>query len=155
LAAERLGERGLGVREGLGVDGGVDVDADVAEHDALDARELGERLLVDGAAGVEVAQLAQQLEQAPVGLAAAVADRLEQLGERGVGFERERLRGADLGHPGVHVLAGDAHEVRAVVDAQAVGVELVEQIAGLARVQPFADHRLVAEREPDERVELL
>ena len=143
------------MRERLGVDGGVDVDADVAEHDALDARDLGQRLLVDGPAGFEVAQLAQQLDEPPVGLAAAAADRLEQLGEGAVGFERERLGGADLGHPGLHVLAGDAHEVRAVVDAQPVRVELVEQVAGLARVESFADHGLVAEREPDEHVELL
>ena len=68
---------------------------------------------------------------------------------------RERLRGPHLGHPGGEVLARDAHEVRAVVDAQAVGVELVHQVAGLARVQPLADHRLVAEREPDEHVEVL
>ena len=119
---QRLGERGLGVGERLGVDGGVEVDADVAEHDALDARELGQRLLVERLAGLEVAELAQQLEQPPVGVAAAAADRLEQLGQRRVGLERERLRGAHLGHPGLHVLAGDAHEVRAVVDAQAVGV---------------------------------
>jgi hypothetical protein len=142
------------MRERLGVDGGVDEDADVAQDHALDARELGQRLLVDGAAGFEVAQFAQQFEQSTVGLAAAAADRFEQLGERGVGFERERLGGADVGHPGLHVLAGDAYEVRAVVDAQAVGVELVEQVAGLARVEPFADHRLVAEREPDDHVEL-
>ena len=100
-------------------------------------------------------QLAQELEQPPVGVAAAVADGVEQLGERRVGLERERLGGPDLGHPGLHVLAGDAHQVRAVVDAQAVRVELVEQVAGLARVEPLADHRLVAEREPDEHVEVL
>ena len=47
LADERLGERGLGVRERLGVDGGVDEHADVAEHDALGAGELGQRLLVE------------------------------------------------------------------------------------------------------------
>jgi len=72
-----------------------------------------------------------------------------------VGLEREWLGGADLGHPGLHVLAGDAHEVRAVVDAQAVGVDLVHQVAGLARVQPLADHRPVADREADEHVEVL
>ena len=154
LAAECLGERGLGVRERLGVDGRVDVDADVAEHDALDAGDFGQRRLVDRAAGVEVAQLAQQLEQAAVGLAAAAADRFQQLGQGAVGFEREWLGGSHFGHPGLHVLAGDAHEVGAVVDPEAVGVEFVEQVAGLARVEPFADHRLVAEREPDEHVEL-
>ena len=47
-AAERVGERGAGVHERLGVDGGVDEDADVAEHDALGAGELGQRLLVEG-----------------------------------------------------------------------------------------------------------
>ena len=39
-------------------------------------------------------------------------------------------------------MAGDADEVRAVVDAQPVGVDLVHQVAGLARVQPLGDHRL-------------
>ena len=70
------------------------------------------------------------------------------------GLERERLGGAQLGHPGLHVLTGDADEVGAVVAAQAVGVEFVEQVTGLARVRPFADHGLVAEGEPDEHVEL-
>ena len=95
------------------------------------------------------------LEQPPVGLAAAVADRVEQLGQRGVAVERDRLGGPDLRHPLLHVLAGDAHEVRPVVDAQAVRVDLVHQVAGLARVQPLVDHRFVAEREPDEHVERL
>ena len=49
---------------------------------------------------LERLQLAQELEQPPVGVAAAVADRLQQLGQRGVGLDRERLGGADLGHPG-------------------------------------------------------
>ena len=140
LAAEGLGERGLGVGERLGVDGRVDVDADVAEDDALDAGDLGQRLLVDGMAGVEVAQSAQQFDEPAVGVAAAAADRVEQFGERAVGFEGEWLGGADLGHPGLHVLAGDAHEVRAVVDAQPVGGEFVEQVAGVAGVDAFADH---------------
>ena len=111
------------MQQRLGVDGGVDEDADVAEHDALDARELGQRLGVQLAAGLERLELAQQSEQPAVGLAAAAADRLEQLVQRGVGFDGERLGGADVGHPGLHVLAGDAHEVRAVVDAQPVRVE--------------------------------
>ena len=40
--------------------------------------------------------------------------------------------------------------MRAVVDAQPVGVELVEQVAGVARVHPLADHGPIAERQPDE-----
>ena len=138
LADERLGERGLGVRQRLGVDRGVHVHPDVAQHDALDAGELGERPLEQLAAGLERLELAQDLEQPPVRFAAALADRVEQLGERGVGVERERLRGAHLRHPGLHVLAGDPDQVRAVVDAQPVGVDLVHQIAGLAGVQSLA-----------------
>ena len=80
-------------------------------------------------------ELAQHLEQPPVGLPAAAADRVEQLVKRGVGVERERLRGPDLGHPRLHVAAGDADEVRAVVDPQPVGVDLVHQVAGLAGVR--------------------
>ena len=64
-------------------------------------------------------ELAQDPEQPPVRLLAAAADRVEQLGQRGVGVERERLRGPDLGHPRLHVAAGDPDEVRAVVDAAA------------------------------------
>ena len=139
----------------LRVDARVDEHADVAEHDPLGAGELSQRLLVHLAAGLERLQLAQHLEQPPVGLLAAAADRVEQLGERGVGVERERLRGSDLGHPRLHVASGDAHQVRAVVDAQAVGVDLVHQIAGLAGVEPLADHRPVADRESDEHVEVL
>ena len=45
--------------------------------------------------------------------------------------------------------------MRAVVDAQPVGVDLVHQIAALAGVQPLGDHRLVADREPDQHVEML
>jgi hypothetical protein len=47
------GERGARVQQRLGVDGGVDEHADVAEHDALGAGELGERLLVDWRAALE------------------------------------------------------------------------------------------------------
>ena len=111
--------------------------------------------LYSSASGLERLELAQHLEQPPVGLAPALADRVEQLRQGGVGVERERLRGPDLGHPGLHVPSGDADEVRTVVDAQAVGVDLVHQVAGLARVQPLGDHRLVADREPDEHVEVL
>ena len=107
LADECLGERGFGVRQRLGVDRGVDIRADVSQHDALDARELGECPLEQLAAGLECLEFAQDLEQPPVRLAAAFADRVKQLGERGVGVERERLRGAHLRHPGLHVLAGD------------------------------------------------
>ena len=42
-----------------------------------------------------------------------------------------------------------------VVDAQPVGVDLVHQIAALAGVEPLGDHRLVADREPDQHVEVL
>ena len=42
-----------------------------------------------------------------------------------------------------------------VVDAQPVGVDLVHQIAALAGVQPLGDHRLVADREPDQDIEML
>jgi hypothetical protein len=35
--------------------------------------------------------------------------------------------------------------MRAVVDAQPVGVELVEQVTGLARVEPLTDHRGVGD----------
>ena len=84
-----------------------------------------------------------------------MADRVEQLLEGGVGVDRQGFGGPDVGHPGLHVLAGDAHEVRAVVDAQPVGVDLVHQIAALAGVQPLGDHRLIADREPDQHVEML
>ena len=84
-----------------------------------------------------------------------MADRVEQLGERRVGVERERLRGSDLRHPRLHVAAGDAHQVRAVVDPQAVGVDLVHQVTGLAGVEPLGDHRLIADRKADEHVEVL
>ena len=139
----------------LGVDARVDEHADVAEDDALGAGELGERRLVQLASGLERLELAQDLEQPPVGLPPALADRVEQLLEGGVGVERERLRGPDLGHPRLHVPSGDADEVRTVVDAQPVGVDLVHEIAGLARVQPLGDHRLVADREAHEHVEVL
>ena len=119
----------------------------------MGAGDLGQRLLVKRAAGVELVEFAQELDEPPVGVAAAAADRLEQFGQGAVGFERERLGGADLGHPGLHVLAGDAHEVRAVVDAQAVGGEFVEQVAGVAGVGAFADHGVVAQCESDEHVE--
>ena len=46
LADERGRERRLRVGQRLGVDARVDEHADVAEHDALDPGELGERLLV-------------------------------------------------------------------------------------------------------------
>ena len=45
--------------------------------------------------------------------------------------------------------------MRAVVDAQAVGVDLVHQIAGLAGIQPLGDHRLIAHRKADEDVKVL
>ena len=106
LADERGRERGLRVGQRLGVDARVDEHADVAEHDSLGAGELGERLPVQLAAGLERLELAQDLEQPPVGLPAAAADRVEQLGERRVGVERERLRGPDLGHPRLHVARG-------------------------------------------------
>ena len=125
------------------------------EHDRLRARELDERGAVELGAVLERLELAQRAEQPPVGLAAAVPDRVEQLGQRGVGLDRQRLGGAHVGHPGRHVLARDADEVRAVVDAQPVGVDLVEQVAGLARVEPLADHRLVADGQADEHVEVL
>ena len=50
LADERGRERGLRVGQRLRVDARVDEHADVAEHDALGAGELGERLLVHRAA---------------------------------------------------------------------------------------------------------
>ncbi len=50
---------------------------------------------------------------------------------------------------------GDADEVLAVVDPQPASVDLVHQIAGLSGVQPLADHRLVADRQADEHVEVL
>ena len=155
LLGQRLRERGAAVRERLRVDGGVDEHVDVAQHDRLGARELDERGAVQLGAVLERLELAQHAEQPPVGVAAAVPDRLEQLGQRRVGIDRERLGGAHVGHPGGHVLAGDADEVRAVVDAQPVRVDLVEQVAGLARVEPLADHRLVADGEADEHVEVL
>ena len=155
LADERGRERGLRVGQRLGVDARVDEDPDVAQDDSLRAGEFGERLPVEVASGFERLQLAQDLEQSPVGVPSALADRVEQLGERRVGVERERLRGPDFGHPRLHVAAGDADEVWAIVDAQAVGVDLVHQVARLARVEPLADHRLVADREPDEHVEVL
>ena len=42
-----------------------------------------------------------------------------------------------------------------VVDPQPVGVQLVHQVAGLAGVEPLGDHRLVADRQADEHVEVL
>ena len=42
-----------------------------------------------------------------------------------------------------------------VVDAEPVGVDLVHEIAALAGVEPLGDHRLVADREPDQHVEVL
>jgi hypothetical protein len=36
-----------------------------------------------------------------------------------------------------------------------VGVDLVHQITAFAGVQPLGDHRLVADREPDQHVEML
>ena len=155
LADQRSCERGLRVGQRLGVDARVDEHADVAQHDALGAGELGERLLVQLASGFERLELSQHPEQPPIGLLAATADRLEQLRQRRVGVERERLRRADLGHPGLHVGAGDPDEVWAVVDPEPVGVDLVHQVAGLARVEPLGDHRLVPDCEPDEHVEVL
>ena len=150
LADECGRERRLRVGQRLWVDARVDEHTDVPEHDSLHAGEFGQRLPVEVAPGFERLQLAQDVEQTLVGLAASAADRVEQLGERGVRVERERLRGADLGHPRLHVPAGDADEVRAVVDAQAVGVDLVHQVTGLAGVQPLGDHRLIA-RPPGRR----
>jgi hypothetical protein len=129
--------------------------AHVAEHHPLGAGELGERLPVQVGSRFERLELAQDLEQPPVGLPPAAADRVEQLGECVVGVERERLRGPHLGHPRLHVAAGDADEVGAVVDPEAVRVDLVHQVAGLAGAQPLGDHRLVADCEPDEHVEVL
>ena len=125
------------------------------EHDRLRARELDERGAVELGAVLERLELAQDAEQPPVRLAAALADRVEQLGQRGVGLDRQRLGGPHVGHPGGHVLARDADEVRAVVDAQPVRVDLVHEVAGLARVEPLADHRLVADGQADEHVEVL
>ena len=96
LADQRFGERRLRVRERLRVNAGVHVDADVAEHDALCSGELGERLLEQLAAGLERPELAEHLEQSAVGLASALADRVEQLLERGVGVDRQRFGGPDL-----------------------------------------------------------
>jgi hypothetical protein len=36
-----------------------------------------------------------------------------------------------------------------------VGVDLVHQVAGLAGVEPLGDHRLIADRQADEHVEML
>jgi len=131
LADQRLGERRLGVRQRLGVNRGVHIDPHIAENDALGSGELGERLFKQLAAGLQSLELAQHLQQPAVGFAAAVADRVQQRLEGGVGVDRQRLRGPDVGHPGVHVLAGDADEVRAVVDAQPVRADLVHQIPRL------------------------
>ena len=91
LADQRLGERRLRVRQRLRVNPGVHVDAHVAEHDALRSGELGERLLEQLAAGLERLELAEDLEQPAVGLASALADRVEQLLERGVGVDRQAV----------------------------------------------------------------
>ena len=91
LANERGRERRLRVGQRLRIDARVDEHPDVPEHDPLRASELGQRLPVQLAAGFERLQLAQHLEQPPVGLPASPADRVEQLGERRVGVERERL----------------------------------------------------------------
>jgi hypothetical protein len=45
--------------------------------------------------------------------------------------------------------------MRPVVDPQAVGVDLIHQVAGLAGVQSLADHRAVAHSQSDEDVEVL
>ena len=116
----------------LRVDARVDEHADVAEHDALRAGEFGQRPLEQLAARLERLELTQNPEQPPVGLLTAAADRVEQLGEGWIGVERERLRRPDVRHPRLHVAAGDAHKVRAVVDPQPVGVDLVHQVARLA-----------------------
>jgi len=150
LAAQRFRERRLRVRQRLRVNRGVHEDAHVPEHDALRSGELRERLLEQLAVGLERPELAEHLEQSAVRLASALSDRVQQFLECGVGVDRQGFGGPHVGHPGVHVLAGDADEVRPVVDAQSVGVDLVHQVSGLAGVQPLGDHRLVADREPDE-----
>jgi hypothetical protein len=66
---------------------------------------------------LERLELAQRTEQASVRLAAAVADRFEQLGQRRVGLDRKRLGRPHVGHPRRHVLARDADQVWPVVDA--------------------------------------
>ena len=101
----------------LGVDARVDEDADVAEDDSLCAGELGKRLPVEVGPCLERLELAQDLKQPPVGLPPAMADRVEQVGERWVGVERERLRRPHLWHPSLHVAARDPDEVGPVVDA--------------------------------------
>ena len=116
LADERRCERGLRVGQRLRIHRRVHKDTHVPEDDSLGAGELGQRLSVQPGPGLERLELAQDLEQSPVGLPPSLPDRVEQLGEGGVGVERERLRGSDLGHPCLHVAAGDADEVRTVVD---------------------------------------
>jgi hypothetical protein len=155
LADERGRERRLRVRQRLPVNRRVDEHADVSQHDSLRAGELGQRVPIQLDSGFEGLELAEDLEQPPVGLASAMADGVEQLLQGWVGVERERLRRPNLGHPRLHVAAGDADEVRSVVDAKAVGVDLVHQVAGLAGVEPLGDHRLVSDREADEHVEVL
>ncbi|MFZ0379316.1 MAG: hypothetical protein WAL38_15925 [Solirubrobacteraceae bacterium] len=141
--------------ERLGVDRGVQIDAHVPEHHSLDAGELGECLLEHRAPGFEPFQFAQHLEQPPVGLLAALADRLQQLLKRRVGVEHERLGWQHGRHPPLHIPAGHPHQVRPVVDPQPVGVQLVHQVARLAGVEPLGHHRLVADRQADEHVEVL
>ena len=117
LAHERGRERCLRVRQRLRVDARVDEHADVPEHDSLSAGELGQRPPVQVAPCLERLELPQDLEQSPVGLPPALADRVEQLLQRRVGVERQRLRGPYLWHPSLHVAARDPDEVRPVVDA--------------------------------------
>ena len=97
LADERLRQRRLGMGERLGVDGRVQITPDVPEDQALSAGQFRQRLLEQTGAGLQALQFAQRLQQPAVGLAAAGADRLEQLGKRGVGVERQRLGGRTSG----------------------------------------------------------
>jgi hypothetical protein len=76
------------VGQRLRIDARVDEHPDVPENDPLRAGELGQRVPVQVAAGFERLQLAQHLEQPPVGLAPSLTDRVEQLGERRVGIKR-------------------------------------------------------------------
>jgi hypothetical protein len=92
LADERRCERGLRVGQRLRVSACINEDADIPEDDSVGAGELGQRLPVQPGPGLERLELAQALEQSPVGLPPALADGVEQLGEGGVGIERERLR---------------------------------------------------------------
>ena len=109
----------------------------------------GERLPVEVGAGFErpgssrkTSSSRRYASRPPWRIASSSSCRSE------VGVERERLRGPDLGHPRLHIAPSDPDEVGPVVDAQAVGVDLVHQVAGLTGVQPLGDHRLIADRKP-------